>query len=237
MRQVQIKTGKSAYPTDRVVIGHYPLFGELFHIDNLWFSGYAGGMFNGFSTTGAIALHLARDYHEHNLKSATRYNLDQLVEKVCIRRETVAAMGRAPSYIWWHVTLSEGEPLVKFDRGKLASVWDSRPGTGPRKYRYVAVEELESDTLLEGFFPQEWCWSKSNFTKIQYAMLTMGLAPYQWVLSRYREEWSTDYYGEDDSMSEHGILYVEPLSGPAYLPVVLDMVDIRPNFTRSLSLA
>lgn len=195
-------------------------------------------MIQGFSTLGAVALRLIEDNNNFGLKGTTRYNLDQAVELVCHRKKTIASIGSAPSYIWWWFSLEEGELHIHFDRGKLRSIclnkdkWD---------WRMVATADLEPDRLIEQWTPDCW-WSRDDRTlsKIELAMLSMGVQPYQKCLTRYTEEWSgPDYFGESDCDTNAELLYVEPLTGclVAYLPVPLGILGQPVPTMKGLSFA
>jgi hypothetical protein len=196
-------------------------------------------MFQGHSTLGAVALRLIEDNNRYGLKASTRYSLDQAVEVVCHRQKSIYSMGEAPSYIWWWFAFDEyyGGLHVRHDVGKLSEVCLDKEKW---KWRGVYCRDLDSTDLIREWEPDTW-WNRDDrtLTREEMTMIAMGLQPYQRCLSRFREEWHTDYWGESDCEQKIELLYVEPTRGlaTAYLPVPVGDLVPTPATMKELRFA
>lgn len=172
-------------------------------------------MINGFSTLGSVALHIARDWRNPRQRRSTRYTLEQAIEKVCFRRESIVAEGGQISYIWWSFGVHEGEIDIDIDRGKLAEV----PIIGSANWarRWVPAKEIGGDVLANLDWNLGW----------DIVILKMGLTLGQRVLSRCVHHTGTDYWGEDCSGDESDIIYAEP--GGGFIPVMANLMKPNPS--------
>lgn len=86
-------------------------------------------MMNGYSTMGAVALRIISDYGptqsdgvvSDHARYYTKYSLNQLLEKVCVRHKSVATFADdVPSYIWWKLGIDEWSEITPIiDLGAL----------------------------------------------------------------------------------------------------------------------
>lgn len=176
-------------------------------------------MIAGYSTLGAAALRIIKDYANGDMRSACRFTLDQAIEKVCFRKETVSAAGGYPSYVWWSFEMDKGDITVDIDIGHLAGVKLLKSD----EWRYTPLNDADYDTIAR----------VQSYGKLLDAMLVQGLVLGQRVLSRYTMDARVDYWGEDDSHEEVEVIYAEP-GGNGYLPLPVDLIGQR-NATKGIS--
>lgn len=178
-------------------------------------------MINGFSTLGAVALRMIEENQKRPIRHSTKYTLDQAIEKVCFRKETIYAEGSGWSYLWWWFCIDQGETSVEWDQGKLRTIPYEKSS-----YRYIAVvEDFEQDRLYQDYKVEGY------FADVADAMLRMGMSFGQKALSRTRTEWSSDYWGESDSSTDTELLYVEPWDSTIFMiPLELGQGMIVPKF-------
>ncbi len=177
-------------------------------------------MIDGYGTLGAVALQIMADYEPKVVKgkvwdaakASTKYTLPMVLEKVCVRKESVASFAdERPSYIWWHMGLDQyGEYAPICDLGKLPSAVTE--ANNKRKLRINwPRNEMEDDGAWKVALNTEMrSWGDPPTTPL-HQMLTLGLSFHQRVLTRcVGETHRCSYeYDEWDSSWEAEIIYAE----------------------------
>jgi hypothetical protein len=189
-------------------------------------------MFHGYSSLGAVALELIEHNVSGKLRRETKHNLNQAIEKVVWRKQTLAAMGSGTSYVWWWFHFDCGELSLEVFPADLSEV-----PYGDRGHRFVP---LNSENFDAERFLADWEHSHDHdcdtILPLETTMIKMGIQPYQKCLTAYTETWSSDYYGESDCDIDARLLYVEPMHCNAvYLPIVIDR-GFGPNEMKRLRL-
>lgn len=162
-------------------------------------------MINGFSTLGAVALRLADDYSHAGQWRSARYTLDQAVEKVCWRQESIIGEVDTASYLWWSFEIRDGALAIDIDRGKLTEIY-----TTGKARRWLPARHLDVEALANIAW-NDW----------DSAMLRLGLTLGQRVLTRHICYSSCDTWS-DDYREDCKIIYVEPPQ-EGYLPIRVDL--------------
>jgi hypothetical protein len=164
-------------------------------------------------------LRLIDEANRGTLRSTTKHTLDQAVERLIWRKQSLAGMGNhGTSYIWWWFAFDEGELSIEYSPSSLSEI-----GYDNGSYRYVSMnsDSFGVETLVQDWLPDRPV-SLDPLLPFETAMLKMGVQPYQKCLSAYTESWSRSYEGEAEADIECELLYVEPSHNVLYLPIVID---------------
>lgn len=165
----------------------------------------------GHNTLGSVALRIIQDYSRYEMEN--HHTLDQAIERVCFRKESMTAAGESPSYIWWEFGFDGGELRIMPDLGKLHSVPRIKQ-TKRGEMRYVAAEEMDTSYLVDFNQPDSYISISGG---VEDCAIRMGLGIGQRVLTRFREVWNTDYFGESDCDTISDVLFAE--EGPYSLAI------------------
>ncbi len=153
----------------------------------------------GLGSEASVTLQIIRDFGKK--KRMNHYTLEQTIEKVVNRQESVASCSNSPSYIWWHLGLDGGEIVPIVDYGKLP---DMR-GRYPENWAKSIGENDGVWKLVLG--DEELFWNDS--LKI---MIENGLNFGPKYLTRVKARWGEpSYYDNDcDLYTEIEVIYAEP---------------------------
>ncbi len=189
-----------------------------------------------FGTIGSVALRIIEDFGEKRIRHGlrmNRYTLWQILQKVVEHRESVESCSNdVPSYIWWHLGVSdEGEIVPVISHGAMAkkkTIWlDKRQ----REYRWVWPYETsrEEGPWRAALGVEVGYWGHDP----EYYMMRLGLSFGQKVLSRTVGYSSPPSYCNEDGDSgyETEILYIEPCP---VIDIPLRLENRKPEF-KSLS--
>jgi hypothetical protein len=158
----------------------------------------------GYNTLASVALRLIEDYKDFSMRHDTGFTLDQAIQRVCHNGKTLAAWKESPSYVWWRFGINHGELAIDVDRGCLTEA-HFPVIKGDRGY--VACQDMDTDCVIPQNYLPENHYIHSG--ELEAVALRMGLGLGQNVLTRFVENWSTDYWGESDSQRHIEILYAQ----------------------------
>lgn len=197
-------------------------------------------MINGYGTMGAVALQIMADYEPKiangrvwdSAKACTKYTLPMVLEKVCVREESVASFADdCPSYIWWRMGIDKyGEYAPICDLGKLPS--EVLEAKNRRKLR---ISWPRNEMASEGAWKVALdatisSWGDGPSTPLDQ-MISLGLSFHQKVLTRcVGESHRCSYeYDEWDSSWQAEIIYAER-AGCIDIPLTFDNIVPESKF-------